>query len=119
VYLLKTAPDGFSLTISVLPKQPADRPFFYEAGYINQAGDYFIIRTFDDKPLEDTSWAYETYTTASGLVLYFVDQPSMTTIGEEFNGGLLQAPNGQTYAIESSLAGETIKTLVEELVLVK
>jgi hypothetical protein len=118
-YLLKTVPDGFSLEISVLPKQPANQPFFYQAGYTNQAGDYFIIRTFSDKPLEDTSWADETYTTASGLVLYFVNQPSITTRGEEFNGGLMQTPNGKTYAIESTLPREQIKALLEKLVLVK
>jgi type II secretory pathway pseudopilin PulG len=118
-YLLKTVPDGFSLEVSVLPKQPANELFFYEAGYTNKAGDYFTIRTFTDKPLEDTSWADETYTTASGLVLYFVNQPSITTRGEEFNGGLMQAPNGHTYAIESSLPRERITELLEELVLVK
>jgi type II secretory pathway pseudopilin PulG len=118
-YLLKKLPDGFSLEISVLPKQPADELFFYEAGYTNKAGDYFIIRTFGDKPLEDTSWADETYTTASGLVLYFVNQPSITTRGEEFNGGLMQALNGKTYAIESTLSREQIKALMEDLVLVK
>ena len=115
-YLLKTIPDGFSLEISLLPKQPADRPFFYEAGYTNKAGDYFSIRTFGDKPLEDTSWADETYTTASGLVLYFVNQPSIDT---KFTGGLMQAPNGKTYAIDSTLSRDQIKALLEDLVLVK
>src|SRR6185295_4934921 len=104
---------------SVLPKQPANQPFFYQAGYTNQAGDYFIIRTFTDKPLEDTSWADETYTTASGLERYVVNQPSITTRGEEFNGGLMQTPNGKTYAIESTLPREQIKALLEKLVLVK
>jgi hypothetical protein len=118
-YLLKKIPGGFSLEVSVLPKQPANELFFYQAGYTNKAGDYFRIRTFGDKPLEDTSWADETYTTASGLVLYFVNQPSITTRGEEFNGGLMQAPNGKTYAIESTLSREQIKALMEELVLVK
>ena len=118
-YLLKTVPAGFSLEVSVLPKQPTDQLFFYEAGYTNKAGDYFIIRTFTDKPLEDTSWADETYTTTSGLVLYFVNQPSITTRGEEFNGGLMQAPNGKLYAIDSTLPRETIKAFMEELVLVK
>ena len=118
-YLLKTVPAGFSLEVTVLPKQPANEPFFYQAGYTNKAGDYFIIRTFTDKPLEDTSWADETYATASGLVLYFVNQPSITTRGEEFNGGLMQAPNGKTYAIESTLSRDKIKALLEKLVLVK
>jgi hypothetical protein len=119
-YLLRTVPDGFSLEVSVLPKQFTNRsgngPFYYEAGYINQAGDYFIIRAFDDKPLEDTSWTDEIYTTASGLVLYFVNQPS---IDPKFTGGLMQAPNGHTYAIDSTLSRERIKELLEDLVLVK
>jgi putative zinc finger protein len=118
-YLLKTIPEGFSLEVSVLPKQPADQPFFYQAGYTNQAGDYFVIRTFTDKPLEDTSWADETYTTASGLILYFVNQPSITTRGEEFNGGLMETPNGMTYAIESTLSREQIKALLEDLIQLK
>jgi hypothetical protein len=119
-YLLRAIPDGFSLEVSVLPKQSVDQsangPFFYEAGYINQAGDYFIIRAFDDQPLEDTSWADETYTTASGLVLYFVNQPS---IDPKFTGGLMQAPDGNTYAIDSTLPRDQVKALMEELVLVK
>jgi hypothetical protein len=119
-YLLRTVPDGFSLEVSVLPKQFPNRsgngPFFYEAGYINQVGDYFVIRAFDDTPLEDTSWADEIYTTASGLVLYFVNQPSLDP---KFTGGLMQAPNGHTYAIESTLPRETVRELMEQLVLVK
>jgi hypothetical protein len=115
-YLLKTVPAGFSLEVSVLPKQPTNRPFFYEAGYTNKAGDYFVIRTFGDKPLEDTSWADEIYTTASGLVLYFVNQPSIDT---KFTGGLMQAPNGKTYAIDSTLPRDTVKAFMEDLVLVK
>jgi len=119
-YLLRTVPDGFSLEVSVLPKQFTNRsgngPFFYEAGYIDQAGDYFVIRAFDDKPLKDTSWADEIYTTASGLVLYFVNQPSLDP---KFTGGLMQAPNGHTYAIDSTLPRETVRELMEQLVLVK
>ena len=120
-YLLRTVPDGFSLEINVLPKQFTNRsgngPFFYEATYTNQAGDYFTIRAFDNKKLGDTSWAFETYTTASGLTLYFVNQPSADI--REFNGGLMEAPNGHTYAIESSLLRDTIKAFLEDLVLVK
>ncbi len=108
------------MEVSVLPKQFANRsgnePFFYEAGYIDQTGDYFIIRAFDNKKLEDTSWADEIYTTASGLVLYFVNQPS---IDPKFTGGLMEAPNGHTYAIDSALPREQVKALAEQLVLVK
>jgi len=119
-YLLRTVPDGFSVEVSVLPKQFADQssgngPFFYEAGYVNQDGYYFIIRAFDDKPLDDTSWTDEIYTTSSGLVLYFVNQPS---IDPKFTGGLMQAPNGHTYAIDSTLPREQVRALMEQLVLV-
>jgi len=122
-YLLRTVPDGFSLEVKVLPKQypnlSGNGPFFYEATYTNQAGDYFNIRAFSDKPLEleGASWVDETYTTTSGLTLYFVNQPSADI--REFNGGLMEAPNGHTYAIESSLPREQIKKLIEDLVLVK
>jgi len=115
-YLLKIIPEGFSLEIDSLGKRAADQLFFYEATYTNEVGEYFTIRTFSDKPLEDTSWADETYTTASGLTLYFVNQPSTEP---KFTGGLMQDPNGNTYAIDSTLSRERIKELLEDLVLVK
>jgi hypothetical protein len=86
-YLLETIPEGFSLELNALPGRIANGPFFYEATYTNQAGDYFIIRAFGNKPLEDTSWADENYTTASGLVLHFVVQPGTTAKGGEYTGG--------------------------------
>jgi hypothetical protein len=119
-YVLRTVPDGFSLELNALPKQFANRsgngPFFYEASYINQTGDYFTIRAFGDKPLEDTSWEDEAYAAASGLVLHFVNQPSTEP---NFTGGLMEAPNGHTYAIDSTLPREQVRELVEQLVLVK
>jgi Putative zinc-finger len=117
-YLLKTIPDGFSLEVSALPEQPENEPFFYEARYTNQAGDYFTIRTVG-KPLEDTSRADETYTTASGLVLHFTVQAGIPEKGGEFTSALIEAPNGKTYAIDSTLPREAIKALAEELVLIK
>ncbi len=117
-YLLETIPDGFSLEVAVLPNQPANEQFFYEAHYTNQAGDYFILRTLG-KPLEDKSWADETYTTANGLVLHFIVQPGVPEKGEEFTTALIEAPNGKTYAIDSTLPREQVKALAEELVLVK
>ena len=119
-YLLRTVPDGFSLEVNALPKQftnlSGNGPFFYEATYTDQAGDYFNIRAFDNKKLEDTSWADETYTTASGLTLYFVNQPSTDL---KFTGGLMEAPNGHTYAIDSTLPREMVKAFLDDLVLVK
>jgi hypothetical protein len=117
-YLLKTIPDGFSLEVSVLPEQPENELFFYEAGYTNQAGDSFIIRALG-KPLEDTSLEDEAYTTANGLVLHFIAQPGDTAKGGEFTSVLIEAPNGKTYAIDSTLPRDSIKTLAEDLVLVK
>ncbi len=117
-YLLKTVPDGFSLEVGVLPEQPADQQFFYEARYINQAGDYFIIRALG-KPLEDALKEDETYTTASGLVLHFIGRPGDTPKGGQVAMALIQAPNGKTYAIESTLPRDTIKALAEDLELLK
>jgi hypothetical protein len=117
-YLLQTVPDGFSLEVGVLPDQPANEQFFYEAHYTNQAGDYFIVRSLG-KPIDDVHRANETYTTASGLVLHFIDQPGDTAKGGVVTSALIEAPNGKTYAIESKLPREQIKALAEELVLVK
>jgi hypothetical protein len=117
-YLLKTIPDGFSLEVSILPEQPENEQFFYEARYTNQAGDYVIIRALG-KPLEDTHREDETSTTASGLVLHFVAQPGIPENGGEVTSALVEDPNGKTYAIDSTLPRERIKELAEELVLVK
>jgi hypothetical protein len=117
-YLLKTIPDGFSLEVTTQPKQAADEPFFYQANYVDQTSNYFIIRTLG-KPLEGTSKTDETYTTASGFVLYFIGQPGTPAKGGEFTSTLIEAPNGKTYMIDSTLPHDTIKTFAEDLVLVK
>jgi hypothetical protein len=79
-YLLATVPEGFFLEIGVMPEQPENEQFFYEANYTSQAGDYFTVRTLG-KPLED-SRTDETYTTASGLVLHFIAQRGDSSQGE-------------------------------------
>ncbi len=116
-YLLKAVPDGFSLEVGVLPDQPADQQFFYEARYTNQAGEYFLIRALG-KPVEDIK-EDETYTTASGLVLHFLAQPGDTPRGGTSPMVLIEAPNGKTYAIESALPRDTIKSFAEDLELLK
>jgi hypothetical protein len=117
-YLLKTVPDGFSLEVGVLPEQPVSEQFFYEAVYTNQAGDDFIVRT-PGKPLEEADWRGETYTTTNGLTLHFVDQTDANAKRGEFTRVLIEAPNGKTYMIESTLSSDQVKTLAEELTLVK
>jgi hypothetical protein len=117
-YLLKAIPDGFSLEISTQSEQPANDPFVYEARYTNQAGEYFLIRALG-KPLEDNSWNGETYTTAGGLVLHFVGQDGGDAKRVEFTRVLIEALNGKTYAIESSLPVDTVKAFAEDLELLK
>jgi Putative zinc-finger len=117
-YLLKTIPDGFSLEVSILPEQPENEQYFYEASYTNQAGHRFIIRALG-KPLEDTSREDEAYTTASGLVLHFLAQPGDSAKDGEFTSAVIEAPNGKTYAIDSTLPRDQVKALAEDLVLVK
>jgi Putative zinc-finger len=115
-YLLKTIPDGFSLEVSVLPKQPDNEQFFYNATY-TKGEDYFTIRTWGDK-IEDASWADENYTTANGLVLHFVVEAGVTSTGGQITSALVETPEGMTFAINSTLPREEIKALVEDLVLV-
>jgi hypothetical protein len=117
-YLLKTVPDGFSLEVGVLPEQPANEQFFYEARYTNQAGEYFIIRALG-KPLEDALKEDETHTTASGLVLHFIGQAGDNPKGEQVPVVMIEAPSGKTYAIDSTLTRERVKELAEQLVLVR
>jgi hypothetical protein len=117
-YLLKAIPDGFSLEVSALSEQPASEQFVYEARYANQAGEYFLIRALG-KPLEDNSWKGGTYTTAGGLVLHFVDEVGVKADQQEFTRVLIEAPNGKTYAIESTLPLDTIKEFAENLELLK
>ncbi len=117
-YLLKTVPDGFSLEVGVLPEQPANEQFFYEARYTNQIGEYFIIRALG-MPLVDALKEDETFTTASGLVLYFMGRSGDTPKGEQVPVVLIEAPSGKTYAIDSTLTRERVKELAEQLVLVR
>jgi len=116
-YLLETVPDNFSLEVGILPDQPADEQFFYEARYTNQTGGYFTIRALG-KPVED-SRTDETYTTASGLVLHFIAQRGDDPQSEEFTSALIEAPSGKTYAIDSTLPRDQVKALAEELTLVQ
>jgi hypothetical protein len=117
-YLLKAVPDGFSLEVGVLPEQSANEQFFYEARYTNQAGEDFIIRTLD-KPLEETNWKGETYTTSNGLTLHFADQSGADAKRGAVTSALVEAPNGKMYLIESTLSSDQVKTLAEELTLAK
>jgi hypothetical protein len=45
-----------------------------------------------------------------------VNQPSTDL---KFIGGLMEAPNGHTYVIDSTLPRETVKAFMDKLVLVK
>jgi len=116
-YLLQTIPDGYSLEVSALPKQSDKEPVFYRATY-NKGNDYFMIRTWGNKKLEDASWADEHYTTASGLVLHFIVERGITPSGGQFTSALMETPEGMTFAINSTLPREQVKTLAEELVLI-
>ena len=121
VYLLKAVPDGYELEVSVMAKQRADWPYFYQAIYRNQDGDYFGIRVWPAK-LDDVSWSDETYTTASGLVLYLVDQEGtdlLTGAPRTYAGALMKAPDGLVYALDTTLPRETIKAWAEDIVLIK
>jgi hypothetical protein len=114
-YLLETIPDGYHLELSASPKQPADQPYFFVASYRNQSDDYFVIQALGSKEIEFIAeGANETYTTASGLVLSFMDdfkEPS----GKQFTSAILQTPQGAAFIINSTLPRETVKDWAEDL----
>ena len=114
-YLLETIPEGFSLEISGLSKQPTDGTFFYSATY-TKGTDYFMVRAWTMKPIEDTSWAEEVYTTNSGLVLYFVTEAGISSSGGPITSAIVNTPEGISLGVTSTLPRETIKALAEELI---
>jgi hypothetical protein len=114
-YLLKTIPAGYTLEITVPPKQPANEPFIYIASYRTAANDYFVIQAGAGKPTDDSR---ETYTTAGGLVLHFMRDIS-DPAGKRFISALVEAPAGVVFTVTSTLPRETVKAWAEELAVVK
>ena len=118
-YLLQDIPEGFTLEISVLPKQPADQPFIYVATYRNEAGDHLMIESIGPQKIKSAEEdADESYTTASGLELTFM-KDSKGSADKQFTSAIVETPEGEAFIINSSLPREQVKALAETLVLVR
>ncbi len=115
MYLLKNVPEGYTLEITAPPQQPEDQPYIYVAAYRTATNDNFVIQGSYPAELEGLKpSANETYTTASGIVVYFIqDLPSS---GKVYVEAIAQAPDGVAFLINSTLPRETIKAWAEELV---
>ena len=118
-YLLKTTPAGFSLEISAPPRQSLDKIYIYIASYTDEANDLFVIQASGpDESGAMLKQAVDTYTTASGLVVHFMDS-TPTPDGKTFIDAVVEAPDGVTFMITSNLPLDTVKAWSEDLVLVK
>jgi hypothetical protein len=138
-YLLKIIPDGYSLEISEPQIKPdSSEPYIYIASYRTAANDYFVIQSGMGRPagaVEGNCSAIsgvkscstkqpstandstdEIYTTASGLVLHFERDFSDPT-GKQYTSAFVEAPNGATFLINSTLPRETVKAWAEDLVI--
>jgi hypothetical protein len=58
----------------------------------------------------------ESYTTASGLTLLFLES---NKAGKPYTSAIVETPQGTTFIINSILPREQVKELAEKLVLVK
>ncbi len=119
-YLLESTPDGYTLQIITHPAPSPDEPFTYVASYHTTDNSYFTIRNMGETESEPMSGgtADESYTTASGLELRFINTASE---GKNYQYTLATGttPAGVALVIESNLSRETVKAWAEELVPVK
>ena len=119
-YLLQAIPEGFTLEISASPKQPADQPFLYIASYRNEAGDYFVIESIGSEKVKLAAEGEgETYTTASGLKLTFMEEDVKGSSDKQFTSAIVETLEGAALIINSTLPRDQVKALAETLVLVR
>jgi hypothetical protein len=111
-YLLKTLPEGYTLEISEPQiKAGSSEPYMYIASYRNEANDYFVIQAGMGGPSDSGE---EKYTTASGLVLHIM-MDSAEPSGKQYSTTVVEAPDGTSFMIDSTLPIETVKAWAEEL----
>ncbi len=111
-YVLNPIPSGYTQEIGAASGQPADQPFAFEIHYNNPNGDNFNMQAIgqEDLGFVQSSFTNGSYKAASGLVLYY-DQSGSNGVG-----GMLVAPNGESFLLWSNLSREKVQDLVETLV---
>jgi hypothetical protein len=122
-YLLKAVPDGYALEISEpQSKRGSTEPYTYIASYSTPNSVDFVIQsmaaTESAQPSSQAGDVEETYTTASGLVMYFMKE-SPDPSGRQYTSALVDAPDKVTFIINSTLPREMVKAWAEQLTLVK
>ncbi|MGH2367201.1 MAG: anti-sigma factor family protein [Chloroflexota bacterium] len=118
-YLLQTVPDGFAEEIRMTPGQPPGQPLVYAVAYRNEAGEYLLLQWGTSAPENWAQQVEEVYTTARGLTLHFL--PARTAPGpgsaeRTYSSVHVQAPDGSTFDLTSTLPRQRIKALAEALV---
>jgi hypothetical protein len=116
-YLLKTIPEGYTLEISE-PQRKAgsSEPYIYIASYRTEANDYFVIQSVGSRNEVEMQLkeADETYTTANGLVVYFMEERAASS-DKQYISAIVETPDGTIFMVNSTLPRETVKTWAEEL----
>lgn len=116
-YLLSSIPDGVTLEISAAPRRPKGQPFSYTASYRSQRGDFLVIESVGmEKTKAVTASSDESYTTASGLTLLFLES---NKAGKPFTSAIVETPQGTAFVLNSILPRDQVKALAEKLVLIK
>ena len=118
-YLLSSVPDGFTLEIGAALNQPEDQLFSYTATYRDEAGDFLVIESVPARKVKFVGEGTgESYTTASGLKLTFMEDPKDSS-EKKFTSVIVEAPEEAALVINSTLPREQVKALAEKLVLVE
>jgi len=116
-YLLSNIPDGVTLEISAAPRQPKGQLFLYTASYRSERGDFLVIESVGQEKIQAAGESSdESYTTASGLTLKFLES---NKAGKPYTSAIVETPQGTAFILNSILPREQVKELAEKLVLVK
>lgn len=111
-YMLRTLPEGFTVTITALPKPKPSEPDFYMVDYRDANENAFHIQSGTEIPKAMIQNVQEVYTTRSGLTLYFQGE-------EPRNSATVRAPDGTTFIITANMPRERVKAFAEDLVPVR
>ncbi len=138
-YILKTVPEGYTMEITAAPIVNKQDPGAYHITYRNSSGDNIMITGGGMLNAEGPQNAKDTYTTRSGLKLRFLEGAGLVSgapQGAGVTGGMfaqttgpkqgaptthamVQAPDGTTFDLASTLPRDKLQALAEDLVLLK
>jgi len=112
-YVLKTIPEGFSLTIISTPNDSQNQSYNYEINYKNSDDQVFgmmAVGTMDPGFIEK-SFYDGSYITASGLVINYSSSSKAYS-----TSAMLTIPDGTSFLLSSSMSREQTQQWAEDLV---